>query len=406
MSTYPESRIGPLAGIQILDLSSVILGPYATMILGDFGADIIKVEHPEGDSSRFVNPGRSRGMSGTALNLHRNKRSIALNLKNPAGRHALLRLSRNADALIHNVRPLAMNRLGLDYDSVSAECPSIVYCACTGYGSDGPYAQRPAYDDLIQGVSGLAALMGQVHENPRYVPSAICDKIVGMAAVNALVAALLHRERSGEGQYVEVPMFETMISFNLAEHICDAVFDPPMEPVGYARVLSPDRRPYATLDGYLCMLAYTDRQWRAFFRIVGREELMDDTRFRELSGRTQNVDALYGIVAEEVAKRTTAEWLDHCDQAQIPATPVKNLSEARSDPHLQAVEFFKTREHPSEGKYFSVGIPANFARTPCEVIRDAPRLNENGADILRENGFAEAEIQVLLDSGAFSVETI
>ncbi len=391
---------GPLAGLRVLDLASVILGPFATMLLGDLGAEVIKVERPEGDSSRHVTPGRHPGMSGTAINLHRNKRSIALDLRNPAGRAALLRLAGSADALIHNIRPQAMARLGLDYAALQAARPDIVYCACTGYGSGGPYAGRPAYDDLVQGASGVACLMGRVHGKPEYVPVALCDKTVAMAAVNALLAALLHRARTGEGQEVEVPMYETMVAFNMAEHVCDSVFEPPEAPFGYPRVLSPGRHPYPTRNGHLCLLPYTDRQWRAFFRIIDREALAEDPRFRHLAGRTQHVDELYRIVEEEVARRSTEEWLELCEQEQIPAMPVLDLADARQDPHLAASGFFTVREHPSEGRYLSVGIPPRYSRTPCAVTRDAPRLGEHGIEILHEAGFGEEEIAALQESGA------
>lgn len=390
---------GPLSGVRILDLSAVILGPFATATLGDLGADILKVERPEGDSSRFVTPGRNPGMSGTALNLHRNKRSIILDLRQPRGRDALLRLAATADALIHNMRPQAMRRLGLSYEDLRQVKPDIVYCACTGYGAGGPYAGKPAYDDLIQGASGLADLLGRVHGSPQYVPSALCDKIVGMAAVSALLAALLHRQRTGEGQAVEVPMFETMVAFNMAEHACDALFDPPAAEFGYARVLSADRRPYQTLDGHVCLLAYTDRQWEAFFQIIDRPELATDPKFRDLPSRTEHVDELYRLVAAEVAKRTTAEWLELCRAAEIPAMPVMNLATARDDPHLRAVDFLPIREHPSEGRYVAVGVPTRFSATPATVRRDAPRLGEHSAEILAEAGLSAAEIEELRNSG-------
>lgn len=400
MSSSPSTSAGPLAGCRVLDLSAVVLGPFATGILGDLGADVVKVERPEGDTSRHVSPGRSRGMSGTAVTLHRNKRSIALDLRHPAGRDALLRLARSADALIHNMRPQAMERLGLDYEAVRAVRSDIVYCACTGYGSGGSSAGRPAYDDLIQGASGLADLEGRAAGRPRYVPGAFCDKIVGITAVYSLLAALLHRLRTGEGQHVEVPMLETMVAFNLAEHIGDAAFQPPDTPMGYRRILSPDRRPYATTDGHVCLLAYTEAQWKAFFRIVGRPEVLEDPRFASLPDRTRNTDALYAIVAEEVAKRTTGEWLDLCERAEIPVSPVVAMDSLPNEPHLESVEFFKLREHPSEGSYLSMDIPVRFSATPCAVRRDAPRLNENAAEILSEAGFTEAEMDKLRSSGA------
>ncbi len=390
---------GPLDGVRILDLTSVILGPYATQLLGDLGADIVKVESPEGDSSRYVTPGRSHGMSGTAVNLHRNKRSIVLDLKQDAGRAALLRLAEGADALIHNMLPTTMARLGLAHDDIAVVRPDIVYCACTGYGPGGPWSGRPAYDDLIQGASGMAALMQKMHGEPLFFPAVLCDKLVGVAAVNAMVAALFHRERSGEGQYVEVPMLETVVSFNMAEHACDSLFEPPLAEFGYARVLTPNRRPYPTADGHVCILAYTDRQWRGLFGLMGRPELASDPRFADLPARSRNIDELYGLVRAATPAKTTDEWLALCLEATIPATRVADLNEARQDPHLTGSGFLAERTHPSEGRYMAVGIAPHFSRTPGEIRREAPRLGEHGGELLREAGYDDAEIAALRASG-------
>jgi crotonobetainyl-CoA:carnitine CoA-transferase CaiB-like acyl-CoA transferase len=390
---------GPLDGVRILDLTSVILGPYATQLLGDMGADVVKVESPEGDSNRYVSPGRHRGMSGTAVNLHRNKRSIVLDLKQDAGRAALLKLAEGADALIHNMLPATMARLGLAYDDVAAVRPDIVYCACTGYGPGGPWSGRPAYDDLIQGASGMAALMRRMHGEPCFFPAVLCDKLVGVAAVNAVTAALFHRERSGEGQYVEVPMLETVVSFNMAEHAGDWLFEPPLAPFGYGRVLSPNRRPCPTADGHVCILAYTDRQWRTLFGLIGRPELAEDTRFADLAARTRNIDALYGLVCDATPARPTDEWLALCVDAGIPATRVADLGDAREDPHLTATGFLAERRHPSEGRYIAVGVVPHFARTPGGIRREAPLLGEHGAELLREAGYGDGEIDALRAAG-------
>lgn len=395
----PET--GPLAGIRILDLSSVVLGPFATMALGDLGAEVIKIESPRGDSSRWVNSGRNPGMSGTHMNLNRNKRSIALDLRMRIAQQAVLRLAASADALFHNMRPKAIERLGLGYDAVCRIRPDIVYCVCTGYDSRGPLGGLPAYDDLIQGASGLADLVGRVGDEPAFVPMALCDKVVGLTAAYALTAALLHRERTGEGQHIEVPMHETMVSFVAAEHLGDSVFEPPRERFGYTRILSPNRRPYRTLDGFLCVLAYTDRQWRAFFRIVGRNEgLLQDPRFSTLAARTRNTDTLYGIVAEEIAKRTTAEWLSLLLEAEIPAMPVGSLDDLRENSQLRESGFLTRRTHPSEGPYLSLGVAPRFSATACAVSREPPRLGEHGAELLREAGYDDAEIEAMRASGA------
>jgi crotonobetainyl-CoA:carnitine CoA-transferase CaiB-like acyl-CoA transferase len=392
----PSARTGPLAGFRVLDLSSVILGPFATMILGDLGADVIKVEAPAGDTARYVNPGRHRGMSGTAVNLHRNKRSIVLDLKAPDGRAALLRLAATADAVFHNIRPQAMARLGLAYADFRAAKPDIVHCVATGFGGDGPYAGQPAYDDLIQGASGIAALVARRHGRPDYYPGTICDKVTAMTAVYALIAGLLHRERTGEGQDIEVPMFETMVAFNFVEHVCDFVFEPPEGPFGYARMLSPDRRPYQTSDGYLCMLPYTDAQWRAFFAIIGKPALAEDARFASLTARTTNVNALYALLAEEVKQRSTEAWLALCNEHQIPAFPVLEPESLPEDPHLRARGFFERRRHPSEGDYLAPGVPVRFSASPGAISADAPRLGQHTREILQEAGLSAAEIDDLL----------
>ena len=391
---------GPLAGLRILDLTTIILGPYATQILGDMGADIIKVEGPEGDTTRYITPGRHHGMSGTLVNINRNKRSLVLDLKQPAARDALLKLAEGADALIHNIRPQAMARLGLSYADVAAVKPDIVYCACVGFGHDGPYAGRPAYDDLIQGASGTAALNARMHGEPLYFPGVMADKITGLAAVNAMVAALLHRERTGQGQDVEVPMFETLVSFNMAEHGADFLFEPPEAEFGYARVLTPNRRPYRTKDGYVCMLPYNDRQITGFFGLMGQPELMDDPRFCDIGARARNIHELYGLIAEAAPSKTTQEWLDLCLEANIPATAVFDLSDAREEPHLKATGFLAEREHPTEGRYRAVGIPPRFSKTPCTIRRDAPNLGEHSAEVLREAGIGDDVIAEMATAGA------
>ncbi len=396
--TRPEA--GPLAGLRILDLSSVVLGPFATMALGDLGAEIIKIERPEGDSSRWVNPGRNPGMSGTSMNLNRNKRSIALDLRKDEGRDAVLRLAADADAIFHNMRPKAMGQLGLGYDAVRTVQPGIVYCVCTGYDSRGPLGGLPAYDDLIQGASGVADLVRKKDGEPGYLPMVLCDKVVGLTAAHALTAALLHRERTGEGQHIEVPMYETMVSFLAAEHLGDWLFEPPEESFGYTRLLSSNRRPYRTRNGYLCVLAYTDRQWRSFFRIAGRDDgLLEDPRFATLAARTRHTNELYGIVAEELATRTTEEWLVLLRKAEIPAMSVQSLEGIREDPQLRESGFLSERTHPSEGKYLSLGVAAQFSATPCRVTRDAPKLGEHGEEILREAGYGVAEIDRMRASG-------
>lgn len=387
---------GPLHGFRILDLTSVVLGPYATMTLGDLGADIVKIEAPEGDMLRGIGQGRHKGMGPMHLAYNRNKRSIVLDLKQPEGRDALLKLAAGADALVHNMRPQAMAALKLGYDDLRAVKPDIVYCGAYGYSVKGPYAARPAFDDVIQSVSGMAALMGNLFDGPRYAPTVVADKTTGLTLVYALLAGLIHRLRTGEGQFIEVPMFETMVSFLMTEHLWGHSFVPPIGPPGYTRVLAPERKPDRTKDGWVSLLPYTDRNWRDFFRIAGRPELIDDPRFGDITARTRHVRELYAIKAEAAPRYTTQEWLDFCEQRSIPAAKVNSLDELFEDPHLKAVGFFSESEHPSEGRVTSLGIPVRFEGTPGNVRHPAPRLGEHSQALLREAGLTEAEIADLL----------
>src|SRR5919199_2135227 len=390
---------GPLGGIRILDLTSVVMGPFATHILADLGADVIKVESPEGDSIRNYRPLRHAGMSGNILNLHRNKRSIVLDLKQDAGRAALDRLIGTADVFVHTLRPKAIERLGYAYEQVRAIRPDIVYCGAYGFGTGGPYADKAAYDDLIQAGSGAAALCGAVLGEPAYVPNVICDKLTGQAIAYAILAALLQRERGGGGQAVEVPMLETTIEFNLVEHMCGFAFEPPLGEPGFPRVLNKRRKPYRTKDGYACILPYSDRNWQDFYDFTGRTEFKDDPRFRRLSDRVPNIDILYGMVEEEAPKHTTAEWVAFCDRVSIPCMPVLRLDELPGDPHVAAVGLFESAEHPSEGPYRVVRSPVSFGAAPFRRRRPAPNLGENTAEILAEAGFSEEEIARVMRAG-------
>ena len=307
----PSDPSGPLAGYRVIDLSTIVLGPYASLQLADMGADVIKVEAPPGgDAFRDVKPARNAGMSGPFINLNRNKRSIVLDLKQTAGRAVLERLIAGADVFFHNMRPRAIAGLDLGYEQVAGLRPDIVYCGAQGYGRRGPYRDRPAYDDIVQGESGLAGLNARIAGAPTYAPTIIADKLVGMAASQAMVMALLHRERTGQGQEVEVPMFETMAAFILAEHLSGRVFEPPLGNTGYGRVASPYRRPYKARDGYVCVLPYTDDQWRRFFALAGRSELSDDPRFDHMSARSDNIDELYELLEQIIAGRSVGEWLE------------------------------------------------------------------------------------------------
>lgn len=384
---------GPLGGIRVLDLTSVIMGPFATHILADMGADVIKVESPEGDSLRSYEPRRNPGMAGNILNLHRNKRSIVLDLKREECRAALNRLIETADVFVHTLRPNAIARLGYAYEQVRALKPDIIYCGAYGFGAKGPYSDKPAYDDLIQAGSGVAALYAAVYDEPAYVPTVICDKLAGQAIAYSILAALLQRARGGPGQAIEVPMLETTIEFNLAEHMHGFAFDPPLSQPGFQRLLTRSRKPYRTRDGYACILPYSDQNWQDFYDFTGRTEFKQDPRFQRLSTRVQNIGILYEMLEQEAPKRTTQEWVSFCDRVSIPCMPVMALQDLPDDPHVRAVGLFGTAQHPSEGRYRTVRSPITFSAAPFRIRRHAPRLGEHTAEVLAEAGFSAEEVR-------------
>ncbi|MDM0032581.1 CoA transferase [Variovorax sp. J22P271] len=391
---------GPLQGIRILDLTAVVMGPYATQILGDLGADVIKVEPPAGDNLRAVGPMRHAGMGAMALHLNRNKRSVVLDLKQPAGRDACLRLAAGCDALIYNTRPQAMARLGLDHAAVAAANPKIVYIGCFGYGEDGPYAGKPAYDDLIQGATGIASLFAQQSgAAPRYAPVTLADRAVGLQAAIALLAAVLHAQRSGRGQAVEVPMFEALSQLVMGDHLGGHSFEPPIGPTGYARLLAPHRKPYATADGHLSVLIYNDKQWLAFFDVIGRPELRDSPVFGSHTARAAHIGEVYAFVAELMATRTSDQWLAALEAADIPVARLHTTQSLLDDPHLRAVGFFRQVDHPSEGRLRTPAPIGRYGETPAALRRPAPRIGEHSVELLREAGYDAGEIAALLANG-------
>ena len=390
--------MGPLSGIRVIDLTSVVMGPFATQILGDFGADVVKVEAPEGDLIRKIGPGRHPGMGALCMNSNRSKRSITLDLKKEAGRRAFLRLCQTADVMVCNVRAKAMSRLGLDYESIRAANPRIVYAGLYGFDQNGPYADRPAYDDLIQGAATLPYIYQRAtgHE-PRFVPSAIADRVVALYAVGVIASALVERARTGKGQAVSIPMFETMVAVMMSDHMGGLSFEPPLDQGGYTRQLSPFRRPYETSDGYICTAIFADQHWERLLVAIDRTDLpKTNPRFADFQSRYANIDGVNAWLSDMFRTRSTAEWLDLLQRADIPVMPMHDFVSILQDPQLLATGFFEMVDHPSEGRMRQISVPASFSRTPPQPFRPAPRQGEHGEDILLEAGFSRQEIDDLL----------
>jgi len=388
-----------LSGVRVLDLTSVVFGPYASQILGDYGADVIKIESPDGDSTRQTGPSQEPTLSAIFLGVNRNKRSLVLDLKQPAAREALLALADSADVLMHSMRPGKMARLGLDPATLCARNPRLVYAGLYGFGEEGAYAGRPAYDDIIQGLSGIADIMQRQGGTPRYMPTIAADKTCGLVAAHAILAALFQRERTGLGQHLEVPMFETMSAYVLLEHYYGRHLAEQDAGPGYARVLAPWRRPYRTADGHICMMPYTDNHWRRFFTHCGHPELADDARFTGIAARTRHIDALYELVGGLVAQHGTAHWLQVCQTLEIPAAPVNRLEDLENDPHLASVGFFPELQSEAGHRYRVVRNPVRMQRSEVPPAMP-PRLGQHTRQVLREAGLDDARIDAMLASGA------
>ncbi|GIL39654.1 CaiB/BaiF CoA transferase family protein [Roseiterribacter gracilis] len=394
-----STHTGPLAGIRVIDITLTVMGPYCTQILADLGADVIKVEAEAGDTSRHVLPARSAALGGMFVNMNRGKRSIVLDLKRDAGKAALQRLVESADVFVHTLRPQAIERLGFSYDALRAISPRLIYANLYGFGRNGPYAAFPAYDDVIQAAIGLAMLQANLQDGtPSYVATALADKVTGLHGVYAILAALFARERGAGGQELEIPMFETMVSFLLTEHIAGAVFDPPLSAPVYPRMVSRQRRPYPTRDGYLAVLVYNDGQWLRFFEAIGHPAWSRDARFASMSSRSAHIDALYEHLAVTLAERDTAEWLVLLRQADIPVMALATTQDLFDDPHLDAVGFWQ-RLDTADGPVRFPGPPVHFSATPSAIRRSAPALDEHGVAILREIGFSDAEIDKIRSRG-------
>lgn len=393
---------GPLAGVRVLDLTTVFMGPSCTQLLGDLGADVVKIEAPGGDSTRSIGPSGELGLGPLFLGLNRNKRSIVIDLKHAQGVQTLLRLARTADVFATNVRPAAMRRLGVGYEQLSAHNPRLIYASMVGFSQRGPYAGKAAFDDMIQAATGLAAAVGQGSGGePRYLPITIADRSVGLYAFGVICAALHARHRTGRGQAVDIPMFETMVPYVLGDHMYGHTFVPNQSDFGYPRLMSPKRKPYRTKDGYVCCLIYTDRHWEIFLNAVAKADLLQsDPRFRNIRSRTQAIDALYQLVEAELCQRTTEEWRTLLPEAEIPIFPMHTFDSLLDDEHLASIGFFQETDHPVAGRIRETAVPSEWSATPPTRQRAVPSLGEHTVEVLAEAGLSAAEIDTLLRAGA------
>ncbi|MGH1492846.1 MAG: CaiB/BaiF CoA transferase family protein [Acidimicrobiales bacterium] len=381
--------------MRVLDLTTVVMGPLATRAMGDMGADIIRIEPPEGDFMRDFEPKRSPHMSAFSMNINRNKRSVVLDLKTEAGREALLDLAETADVFVTNLRPRALASLRITDADLRERRPDLVYCSATGFGSDGPYAEKAAYDDVIQAASGLASMFAWMGDEPAFIPTIVADKVASLHITYAVMAALFHRAMTGEGDFIEVPMAESLAAFNLVEHMSGHTYRPPVGSFSYQRMLTKHRKPRKSADGWVCILPYSDQNWADFFRLSGLDEYADDPRFTTVNGRVANVDPLYGLLEGVVGNKTTAEWMQICDDHSIPAAPIAELSELGEDPHFKAVGLIQDHEHPTEGPYRVVRSPIKFRSGDPGIFQHAAGLGEHTDEVLIEIGYDYAKLDSL-----------
>jgi crotonobetainyl-CoA:carnitine CoA-transferase CaiB-like acyl-CoA transferase len=390
---------GPLSGFKVVELASMIFGPLAGQYLGDLGADVVKIEPPEGDLTRSIGPRHSPRMGSFFITSNRSKRSIVIDLKTEPGQQVLMRLLDGADVLLHSMRSPAARKLGLDPETVRAKRPGLIHCHVTGYGEQGLYAGRPAYDDIIQAASGLAQLQTVVAGQPRFMPTIVADKVSGLHAAYAILAALMHKQRTGQGQEVQVPMFETMAAFNMLEHQWAHVFEPPEGPMGYQPVSTATRRPYKTVDGHLALLPYSDAHWRQFFELAGEPQIMADPRFATFAERQKHFRVVWDEVERQAARKTNAQWIELLSRSDVPFSVVNRLEDLPNDPHLASVDFWTLIEHPSEGLMRFPANPMKMSATPTGMTRMPPALGQHSAEVLTECGYDANEVSQLIGPG-------
>ena len=392
---------GPLHGVKVVDMTTVVVGPICARTLADYGADVIKVEAPGGDLLRTMAEGsRNPGMSGKFINFNRNKRSIGLDIKKPEGRAALIRLIERADVFVTNARPEGMARAGLDFASLSKKNPRLIVCQILAFGRDGRYYNRPAYDPVVQSLSGVAGTIARATGEPRFVPMVMSDHTSGLIAAQCIGFALFRREKTGKGEAIDVPMLENMAAFVSSEHLGAATFDPPVGPTGDGRLLSPNYRPVPTKDGYVTVRPNTNAQAFAFFDAIGRPELKTDPRFDSAASRTRNAPAYFEIQATCLGHKTTDEWVELFDKLDVPAARYNTIDELMTDPHLKDVGFYKEENHPSEGKIRRTKLANVFSGGARENETHAPRLCEHTREILAEVGYSAADIDKLISAKA------
>jgi crotonobetainyl-CoA:carnitine CoA-transferase CaiB-like acyl-CoA transferase len=377
----PAKGNGPLSGLRVIDLTAMVMGPYCTQIMADMGADVIKVEPPEGDTTRYISVAPEPGMSGVFANVNRGKRSVVLDLRSDAGKSALRALIQDADVFIHSMRFKAITKLGFGYADVAALNPAIIYSNCYGYSRRGPDGDMAAYDDTIQAECGLPVVQKMLTGEANFVGTIMADKITGLTTLYATMMALYHRERTGEGQEVEVGMFETMASFMLVEHANGALFTPPLGPAHYPRAVAPNRRPYRTSDGYIAALIYNDKQWAVFVDAV--RPPWASAELATVEQRARRIDAVYGLLADTFKERTTQQWLELLRKLEIPAAALRTPDELFDNPHLNAIGFFETVDSP-HGPLRFPGVPTWFSRTEGHVAGPAPALGANTREVLEE----------------------
>ncbi|GAC1327202.1 MAG: CoA transferase [Candidatus Dormibacteria bacterium] len=392
----PAALPGPLQGVRVLEFGSIVFAPLATQHLGDMGADVIKIEPPEGDMARWIGPHRSPGMGALFMNCNRNKRSVVLDLSRPLEREVLHKLAISADVVVNSIRTSSAERIGLTYAALSEHNPGLIFCHARGFSDRGTYAGKPAYDDVIQALSGLAQLQTIVGGEPRFVPTILADKISSLHAAYAVALALFNRLRTGRGQEIDVPMFELMTAFNTTEHLWGHAFEPPIDEMGYKPIRYAARRPFRTLDGYIVVLPYSDQHWSRFFAAIDQPERMNDPRFHSFPERQQNYEFVFGSLGAHIAQKTTAAWVELLERIDVPFAVVNRLEDLLDDPHLTSVDFWEFPEHPTEGKLRVARNAMEFSQSPAAITRLAPRLGEHTREVLLELGLEETTIQQLV----------